>query len=78
MTREAVERPFACERQDGAKRLLGVLLGRVVGDVLAEALLVRAEEADDGGLARELGADDVLVALELVGLDDERQVETAE
>src|SRR4029079_19789896 len=45
-----------------------------VGDVLTEALLARAREPDHGRLAQEICARGVLVAFELVALDDERKV----
>ena len=55
------QRPRA--RAGALQRLL--VLG-VVGDVLAEALLARAVQADDGGLAHELARQGDLVAFELV------------
>jgi hypothetical protein len=50
------------------------VVDRVVGDVLADAFLAPAAEAYDGGLAGELRRDVADQPLEVVGLDDEREV----
>ena len=74
VARERLERPIPGEGQDRAAGLLRVLLASVVGHVLAEPFLAGSREADHRRLARELGADGVRVTVELVALDDEREV----
>jgi hypothetical protein len=49
----------------------------VVDDVLADALLAGAAQADDRGLAREVRRDVADQSVERVGLDDEREVREA-
>jgi hypothetical protein len=49
----------------------------VVGDVLTDALLAGAAQADEGGLAREVRRDVTDQTVERVGLDDEREVREA-
>ena len=70
---EGVERPLARERQHRTGLLLGGLLLRVVGHVLAEALLTGASQMERGRAAVEL-PDLPPAALELVGVDGQRKV----
>ena len=58
----------------GSALLQAVVLGGVVGDVLADPLLAGAVEVHDGRLAQELGAGLQLQALERILVDAERKV----
>ena len=69
-----MERPVAGEGSDGPRACSAVVLGGVVGDVLADPLLAGAVEVHDGRLAQELGAGLQLQALERVPVDAERKV----
>jgi len=72
--RERVERPFAGEGKRRSALLQTVVLGRVVGDVLADPFLTATVEMHDGRLAQELGAGLKLQAFERVPVDAERKV----
>ncbi len=69
-----MERPLAGEGKRRSALLQPVVLGGVVGDVLADSLLAGAVEVHDGRLAQELGAGLQLQALERVPVDAERKV----
>jgi hypothetical protein len=71
---ERPQRPFACEGQDRAGRLQDLVVGRVVGHVLADALLAGAVHADDRRDAREGRRDVAGQALQGIALDVQRQV----
>ena len=58
----------------GPAILLGPLLVRVVGHVLAEPLVAAALEVDRGGHPLELGVDPAAASFERVGADLERQI----
>ena len=72
--RERVDRPRACERKHRSALELRVVLGRFVGDVLAEPLLAASDEADGRRLAREAARNVEGADVEVVRLHLERQV----
>ncbi len=74
MVGERRDRPLAGERMDGALRLDEIVLGCLVGDVLAEALLAGSGEPDHRRLAQEPARDLLLEALERVAVDEQGQV----
>ncbi len=73
MRRERVERPFAGERIPAAVGLEAVVVGRLVGDVLADPFLSAAAQPHDRGHTREAARHGLLEPFELVALDHERQ-----
>ena len=74
MLGEGGEREAAGERERRTGGLEDVVVDGVVGDVLADALLAGAAQADDGALALELAGDRGLQGLERVVLDLHRQL----
>ena len=74
MAREAVERPFAGQRERRPGLLLGALEVGVVDDVLADPLLAGALQVHDRRGTLELGRDGPAAALEAVALDREREI----
>ena len=74
VSREAVQRPAARERQHRPGPLNATVLGGLVGDVLAHALVPAAREPEDRREAPEPGRDAARETIERVAVDDHRQV----
>ena len=70
---EALERTRARERKDCAGRLLAVVMLRVPGHVLSDALLITPLEVHHRRHAGEAARDRLLQTLELVTVDLERE-----
>jgi hypothetical protein len=75
--REAVHRVAARQRKRRALGLERVVVLAGIRDVLADALVAAAAQVEHGRLADELRRGPRLEALELVGLDLEREVANA-